>query len=309
MSQKEIKEIATQAASAEVEIALFNWKADQMIIRQQQLEEVLKKTILEHNVDLFRDTASALGLAFGKLATAPQSRPTPLTGNKRTASGSAPQHARAAKSTPLPSVPDVTPPQVTALDIVTLTAAVQTAIQPFMARMAAIESSTAARNKTSAGATNPQPIQVQAEERAHPIVMPPVPERTRQTPAQHALEGEWVQAANKRKRGEKGKPEQTNPPLQQVNLTPQSYAAAATTAAALNNQPTQNQPPRPVSPAPPAFTEVTVVRLGGSLISAKEQTFRGGLSLLFSGVCPYMMPSISFVRIVPACARTSNRHE
>jgi hypothetical protein len=275
-SQKEIEEAATRMASANVEFALHNWKVDQLTIKQQQLEESLKKTILERNMDLFRETARAIGLDLGKLTTAPPSRPTPLTGYKRTASGSAPQPAAAqtAKSTPLPTVQDVTPSQTPALDVITLTAAVQTAMQPFMIRLAAIETSTrAAANKKGTEVPTPQPAQV--VERAHAGVGPPALERTRPAPAQPIPDEEWVQVSNRRKRGKKGKPEQANPTLQQVNLTPRSYAAAAITTAAPTQQPTQNQPIHPTNPAPLAFTEVTIVRNGGAMLSAREQTARG----------------------------------
>ena len=269
-ARKEIEEAATRAASAEVEVALYNWKVDQLTMKQQQLEEALKRTTLERNVDLFRDTANTLGLAIEDLATGPPSRPTPLTGNKRTASGSTPQLARPAKSTPLSSVPDVNPPQVPVMDVITLTAAVQTAMQPFMLRLAAIESSTAAKNTKVTGAPTTQTNSAQVAERASLATRPPTPDRTRAAPEQ-----EWVQVTNRRKRGTKGKTEQANPPLQQVNLTPRSYAAAAIATAAPTQQSTKNQLTHPASPASPAFTEVTVVRHGGSVLSAREQTVRG----------------------------------
>jgi hypothetical protein len=273
-TRKEVEEAATRSATAEAEIALYNWKVDQLTMKQQQLEETLKRTILERNMDLFRDTASALGLEIGDLTTALPSRPTPLTGNKRTASGSAPQPARAAKSTPLPSVPVVTPPQVPTMDVITLTAAVQTAMQPFVLRLAAIESSTAAKNTKVTGASNAQPNLAQAAERASLASRPPAPDRIGVALEQTVPDGEWAQVTSKRKRGTKGKPEQANPPLQQVNLTPRSYAAAATAPASSNQQLAQSQSTQPANPMPPAFTEVTVVRRGGSIMATKEKAVR-----------------------------------
>jgi len=67
--RKEIEESARCTASTEVEIALFNWKTDQLIIRQQQLEEDLKKMILERNVDLLQNMATTLGLTIGDVPT------------------------------------------------------------------------------------------------------------------------------------------------------------------------------------------------------------------------------------------------
>ena len=73
MVWKEIEETARHLAIADIEVALHGWKNDQLAIRQQQLESVLKKTILKCNMDLFRSTANELGLTIGNLATAPTS--------------------------------------------------------------------------------------------------------------------------------------------------------------------------------------------------------------------------------------------
>ena len=94
------------------------------------------------------------------------------------------------------------------------------------------------------------------------------------TTEQTAPEGAWTLATNKRKRGKAGKTGQTGSTFQQVNLTPRSYAAAATTPVTPDQTPTQNQTANSAKPPPPAFTEVTVVRNGGSLISVQEQTVR-----------------------------------
>lgn len=67
--QKEIEETARHTASAEVEIALYNWKTDQLTIRQQQLKEDLKRMVLKCNVELLQDMASTLGLTLGDVLT------------------------------------------------------------------------------------------------------------------------------------------------------------------------------------------------------------------------------------------------
>ena len=72
-TRKEIKEAARRAALAEVELTLHNWKLDQLTSRQKQLEDSLKKSILERNVVLLRDTAAELGLTIGDPATTPPS--------------------------------------------------------------------------------------------------------------------------------------------------------------------------------------------------------------------------------------------
>ena len=261
--RKEVEESARRSASVDIEVALHNWKIDQLAHRQQQLKEVIKKTILERNVDFFRNTASSLGLTLGDPTNTPYSRPVPSTGNKRTASGSAPQPAKIAKPPPLPSIPDVTPPQAAQLDVITLTAAVQTAMQPFMARLAAIEGEAMAKSKIGVG-THPN--------RPPPVVSQPAPDRPTPEGDQTTTGEGWVQVRSKGRKGKTGKPDQANPPLQQINLTPRLYATA--TAAAAATSATQNQPTQLAKPLQMAFTEVTVVRLGGSLITTREQTTR-----------------------------------
>lgn len=271
--RKEIEETARRAASADVEMALHNWKMDQLTYRQKQLEEDIKKTILERNVDLLRNTANTLGLSFGDPTTTPLPRPTPLTGSKRTVSGSAPQPARAAKPTSLPSIPDATVPQAPSLDVVTLTAAIQTAMQPFIARLAAIEGAAVQKNNTGTGAPTPQPKRVQTDEPARPAIEHTAPDRPRPRIEQPPSEVAWTQVASKRKRRKTGKQDQANPTPQQINLTPRSYATAVAVTQAPGQPPTQNQPAHLANP-PPAFTEVTVVRFSGSIEPTREQAVR-----------------------------------
>ncbi|KAN0105488.1 hypothetical protein V8E52_010982 [Russula decolorans] len=263
-SRKEIEEAARCAALAE------------LTVRQQQLEEDLKRTILERNVELFRTTANTLGLTIGDPTTTPHSRPIPSTGGKCTLSGSAPHPTRAPQPPSLPSIPDIPLPQVPSLDVVTLTAAVQTAMQPFMARLAAIESLAATKNLTRTETTAPRLNQVQADKQARPLAGQPASDPNLTDSQPHPPE-DWVQATSKRKRGKKGKLDQANPTLQQINLTPRSYATVtgATVATAATSQvtaqpPAQNQLTLLANP-PPAFTEITVVRQGGSMDFRKEQ--------------------------------------
>ena len=207
--RKEIEETARRTASAEVKIALYNWKTDQLTIRQQQLEEDLKRTVLKRNVELLRDTASTLGLTLGDVLTPLQSRPVPTTGNKRTASGSTPQPARTPKPNPPPSVPVAAPPQTPALDVITLTAAVQTAMQPFMARLAAIESLAVTKNRPGTDISNTGPRQTQTREQVHQPVRQPAPDQQRITAGSPPPEAEWVQVTNRGKKGKKGKADPT----------------------------------------------------------------------------------------------------
>ena len=271
--RKEMEETARRAASAEVEIALYNWKTDQLLTRQQQLEEDLKKTILERNVDLLRNTATTLGLTIGDSLTPPHSRPVPTTGNKRTASGSTPQPARTPDLKLLPSVPDVSS-QTPSLDIITLTAAVQTAMQPFMARLAAIESSTAIKNRPGVEIPDPGPRQAQTREHVNPTMRQTATDRQQTTAEMPPTEEEWVQVQGKRKRGKKGKEKQADPTPQQINLTPQSYASAVTTTPPAGQPATRSQPAQTSAPLLQAFTEVTVVRFGGSVNAIWEQATR-----------------------------------
>jgi hypothetical protein len=69
--RKEIEETARRPDSADIELAFLNWGIDQLTVGQQQLEEELKKTILERNVDLLQCTANTLGLSIGASATTP----------------------------------------------------------------------------------------------------------------------------------------------------------------------------------------------------------------------------------------------
>ena len=140
--QKEVEETARCAAASEVDMALHSWKLDQLNIRQKQLKETLNRTLLEHNIDLLCSTAEALGLSIGDPATIPQSRPAPSIGSKRTASGSMPLPAlplMKAKPTFLPRAADAPAPQAPQVDVITLTATVQMAMQPFMVRLEAAE--------------------------------------------------------------------------------------------------------------------------------------------------------------------------
>jgi hypothetical protein len=266
--------MARRAALAEVQMSLHNWKIDQLTIRQQQLEEDLNRTVLERNVELFHTTAGVLGLTIGNPATIPPSRPTPTMGNKRTVSGSAPQPERAAHAPSLPSIPDVPLPQAPPLDVVTLTAAIQTAMQPFMARLAAIETSTVKKNATNTATPASRLNLVQADKEARPLADQTMPDRPHPTAQEPQPDEEWVQVTNRAKRGKRGKPDQANPTLQQINLTPWSYAMAAATTQPSGQGPTPNQPSQPANPPPPAFMEVTVVRFGGSLNTQHEQATR-----------------------------------
>ena len=279
--RKEAEETAKRAAVAEVEIALTDWKVNQLSVRQQQLEETLRKTTLERNIDLLRSTAESLGLTVGDPSTIPHSRPIPLTGNKRTASGSAPLPALStskAKSTPLQNIADGPASQAPQIDVITLTAAVQTAMQPFMARLEAAErraapthypspplaaerlQTTAPRDKTGHAAQTQQTN---------------MHERPKMPTEQHNPE-DWVQVTNKRKRGKVGKnADQANPTPQQINLTPRSYAemtgAIPTTTLA---QPQKHTQQNQVTNNSSTITEVTVVRFGGAILSANEQAVR-----------------------------------
>ena len=71
MAQKEIEEAARRSASADIERVLHDWKINQLTIRQQRLEDALKKTILECNMDLFQSSANELRLTIGDSATIP----------------------------------------------------------------------------------------------------------------------------------------------------------------------------------------------------------------------------------------------
>ena len=273
MSRKDIEGMAKRSAGADMELAIHNWKVDQLSIRQQQLEEDLKRTILERNVELFRSTADSLGLTFGNPTTAPLSRPVPSTGNKRTVSGSAPLPAQPAKQPSLPIIADVIPPQAPPLDAITLTAALQTAMQPIVARLAVLEADIAAKSRMGTGVKTPPPTRTQAEERTGPMMNQPAPDRPTPGETQAPTDGAWIQTTSKRNR-RKGKAAQTNPTPQQINLTPRSFAdVTATTAQTPNSPPTQSHTARVANPVP-AFTEVTVIRFGGALRSPLEQATR-----------------------------------
>ena len=282
--RKEAEETAKRAAVAEAEIALHDWKINQLSARQQQLEETLRNTILERNIDLFRITAESLGLTIGDPRTMPQSRPTPLTGNKCTALGSTPiatLPTTKAKSTPLRNDADTSAPQTPQMDVITLTAAVQTAMQPFMARLEAAE-------RRSALTQPPGPLPP-AERPQLTVTRDKTGQaaQTRQTNHTNAMEWpaltteqhnpeDWVQVTNRRKRGKASKNvELSNPTLQQVNLTLRSYAeTTGTTSTTTPTQPLAHTQLKQVTNKPPTITEVTVVRFGGTLLSANEQAVR-----------------------------------
>ena len=201
--------------------------------------------------------AASFGLTIGDPTTT-LSRPTPSARGKRTVLGSTPQPVQPAKATPLPSVPDAPPPQTIPLDVVTLTAAVQTAMQPFMARLVAIERLSLATNTKAVKEPIPQHISTPMVEQPCPSVRQDVPK------------DDWTPVTNRRRRGKTGT-NQANPTLTQVNLTPSSYAAVVVAIPAPNQTAMQGQQPKPAIPTPIAFTEVTVIRSGGSFNLATEQ--------------------------------------
>ncbi len=284
-ARKEIEETARRASLAEVEFALHSWKTDQLSNRQKQLEDSLQKSILERNVKLFRDTAASFGLTLGDSATTLPSRPTPSAGGKRTVSGSAPQPAQPAESPLTPKIADPPVPRAIPLDIVTLTAAVQTAMQPFMARLAAIEQSTLVINRKTDKEPAPQPSntrminqprainQTRAFEQNREIEQTRVVEQTRPMIGQDAPKDAWVPVTNRRRRGKAGT-NQANPILNQVNLTPGSYAAAVVATPTPNQTTTKGQQTKPAIPTALAFTEVTVIRSGGSFNLTNEHATR-----------------------------------
>ncbi len=295
MACKEIEETARRASMGEVELALQSWKADQLTIRQNQLEESLKKSILEFNIKLLRDMVASLGLTLSDPTTTLPSRPVPSAGGKCTASGSAPQTAQTAESHVAPKVADPIPPQAAPLDVITLTAAVQTAMQPFMARLATIKQLNLVTNKKPDKETPPHLSnahlykQTRATNQPHATNQPcttnqpRAAEQTHETEQMRSLEhtcaairqdapsNAWVPVTNKRRRGKAGM-NQTNPLLTQVNLTPSSYAAAVTMLATSNQTATQGQLPKPAPTTSLTFTEVTVIRSGGSFNIANELT-------------------------------------
>src|SRR6266436_7833582 len=93
-------------------------------------------------------------------------------------------------------------------------------------------------------------------------------EQPRPLVRQDVPKDDWTPVTNRRRRGKTGT-NQANPTLTQVNLTPSSYAVAAIPAP--NQMATQGQQPKPAIPTPIAFTEVTVIRSGGSFNLATEQ--------------------------------------
>ena len=201
--------------------------------------------------------AASFGLTIGDPTTT-LSCPTPSAGGKRTVSGSTPQPVQPAKATPLPSVPDAPPPQTIPLDVVTLTAAVQTAMQPFMARLVAIERLSLATNTKAVKEPIPQHISTPMVEQPCPSVRQDVPK------------DDWTPVTNRRRRGKTGT-NQANPTLTQVNLTPSSYVVAAAAIPAPNQTAMQGQQPKLAIPTPIAFTEVMVIRSGGSFNLVTEQ--------------------------------------
>ena len=288
--RKGVEETAQRAAVAEAEMALHRWKADQLNTRQKQFEEDLNKIILERNIDLLRSTAELLGVTIGEQASTLRSRPMPTTGGKRTASGSTPLPAppvnKAKSSSPLnvPVAPISQVPQAPQIDIITLTAAVQTAMQPFMARLEAAER----RSTTTQPPAPPTPTGNAQAVKSRTRMAPETQIQTRQAnqanenlrlppvSGQQNLEGDWTQVTNKRNRNRTGKNvEQTNSPLKQINLTPRSYAettgVAATTTSAQPHA--QSQQLQGVNHAP-TFTEITVIRHGGSVNTVSEQAVR-----------------------------------
>ena len=279
--RKEAEETAKRAAVAEVEIALTDWKVNQLSVRQQQLEETLRKTTLEHNIDLLRSIAESLGLTVRDPSTIPHLRPIPLMGNKHTASGSAPLPALStskAKSTPLQNIADGPASQAPQIDVITLMAAIQTAMQPFMARLEAAERCAAPTHYPSL------PLAAERLQTTAPRDKMGHAAQTQQTnmheqpkvPTEQHNPEDWIQVTNKQKRGKVGKnADQANPTPQQINLTPQSYtemtgAIPTTTLAQLQKHIQQNQ----VTNNSSTITEVTVVRFGGAILSANEQAVR-----------------------------------
>ena len=235
-------------------------------------QRLVTKTTLERNIDLLRSTAESLGLTIGDPSTIPHSRPIPLTRNKRSASGSVPLPAlptTKAKPTPLRNSTDAPAPQAPQVDVVTLTAAVQTVMQPFMARLEAAERRTAPAHHPSPplAAVRPQTMGHTAQTQQTNAY-----EWPKESTEQHNPE-DWVQVTNKRKRGKAGKNvDQANPTPQQINLTPQSYmkmmGALPTTTLAQSQKHTQQ---KQVTNNSLTITEVTVVYYGGAILLANEQ--------------------------------------
>jgi hypothetical protein len=179
------------------------------------------------------------------------------------------------------------------MDMNAITAAIQAVMTPLLTRIEAVEraSLSAPRVPTTqrtGTATTPATLiagpttraSVSQPARSPTMAAPKTanPQGTAQTSQPHTTphpqnEG-WTAVTNKRKRKRGGKKqEQANQPLQQIILTPRSYATAAAAA------PTHQADKQPL-PAPTGdkgmlpFTEVTILRSGGSMDNNREGLVR-----------------------------------
>ena len=176
-------------------------------------------------------------------------------------------------------------PTQSQLDVNTIMAAVQAAMNPFMARLDALERTsmpppqaqhnprgregTAARAEPSRTGQVPkawQPAGTAGPADPNKVSEPTIMNRTGESARRDDQDFTPVKRRNRKRKSDKqGEP---NPP--QINLTPASYAGVA--AAATNTQQTTTAP-KPQT-ALPMITEVTVLRSGGHIDSLVEQRIR-----------------------------------
>ncbi|KAI0266576.1 hypothetical protein BGY98DRAFT_939096 [Russula aff. rugulosa BPL654] len=164
------------------------------------------------------------------------------------------------------------------LDMNALTAAVQTALQPLMTRLEAVERASTRNLAAAPQSTRATVVAPVFVPRADPTLRTIAPQQTTEaTPAAPhnsvptEQEETWATVTKRKRRKGGKKQDQTDQTPRQINLTPRSYAATAPAAPTTDNQTPLAQP---VGPAPPAVTEVTILRFGGSMDQNSERMVR-----------------------------------
>ena len=264
--EEDTKELLHILATRHVEEALSSWESLEVSRLAHLMLPDLPQQAREANLAKLQTLADELGHVL-------------IPKGQARAAGTPIPPITAPVDNPLPTTNERTPPHPPSLDMNALTAAVQAAMQPLVARLEAVERASAraptvyqsVRAPTPADALKVNPAPGAATARQAPKATTGAQQQATPTNQEEA----WtVVTKHKRKRGGK-KPDQAGLVPQQINLTPRSYAATA----AVTSLPTQitdsrTQTAPPATLAPPSLTEVTIIRNGGSIDNASERRVR-----------------------------------
>jgi hypothetical protein len=280
--EEETVELYQYLANKHVEEALATWEGLEVSRLANLMLPDLPQQAHEANLSKLQSVASKLGYEL-----------VPKTPSQATGTATAPTTAPVAapRSSSPPHRDDRLHSHPPNIDMNALTAAIQAAMKPLMSRIEAVEraslhASAATPQRTGAATVSDAPRAALAPSARVPQPNQPpnaaAPRATNlhsATPpntTHHTQDEDWTTVTNKRKRkrgGKKPVPDQANQPLQQIILTPRSYAAtAATPPIPQTNKQTPSTPAGGEALLP--FTEVTILCFGGSMNDNSERAVR-----------------------------------